>query len=86
MLIHKTKKQHSKCDIFMDPENPGTHRRPPDTSLPAIEDFIKREIVVTKSCSCPKCMYRRIMFRAIQEILICYRNMLNDKCPCRKKD
>lgn len=76
---------HDKFDIFMNPENPGKSRIPVDTSLPAIERFIKQEIIVTKTCCCPKCMYRRIMFRAIQDILKCYRNMVMEKCPCMKK-
>ena len=87
MLLNKNKchEPHDKCDIFMDPENPGKCRKPIDTSLPAIEKFIKQEIIVTKTCSCPKCQYRRIMFRAIQDIITCYKNMVNEKCPCVKK-
>ena len=74
----------SKFDIHTNPENPGKSRIPVCTALPEIEKFIKNEIIVTKTCNCAKCNYRRIMFRAIQELIKEYRKLKEEKCKCLK--
>lgn len=50
----------------------------PDTSLDAIERFIKDEIGLIKTCGCGHCNYRRQMLRAIQYVLNDYRNIHQD--------
>lgn len=40
-----------------------------DTSIPAVERFIKDEITLMKTCGCAHCDYRRQMFRAMQYII-----------------
>ena len=34
-----------------------------------LEEFIKEEIALTKTCSCELCVFRKNMFRRMQEIL-----------------
>ena len=65
--------------------NIGEHRTPIDTCLPNLEEFIKKEILVTKVCSCPSCNYRRKMFRAIQDILKDYKFLVNARCDHKIK-
>ena len=69
-------KKHKNCcniDINYNKDKPGASRIPIDTCLPNIEAFIKDEIISTKTCSCSCCNYRRIMLRAIQDIIKDYR-------------
>lgn len=50
----------------------------PDTSIPALERFIKDEIELMKTCGCAHCDYRRQMFRKMQYVLKEYKMIRND--------
>ena len=34
-----------------------------------LEDFIKKEILLSKTCACDFCVFRKNMFRRMQEII-----------------
>ena len=48
-----------------------------DTSIPALERFIKDEIALMKTCGCGHCDYRRQMFRKMQYIISDYKKENN---------
>lgn len=66
MIMRIKKSKHPQCSC-------GNEKHPIDQSIPALEAFIKEEIVLTKTCGCPHCSYRRKMFRGIQYILDDYK-------------
>ena len=53
-----------------------------DTSLPALERFLKDEISLMKTCGCAHCDYRRQMFRAMQYIINDYKKEREFNCNC----
>ena len=66
MIIRKKTRCKQMC-------NCGTEKYPVDQSIPALEAFIKEEIMLTKTCGCPHCSYRRKMFRGIQYLIDNYK-------------
>lgn len=63
-------------DIYVN--NPYIGKSNTDVSMPQVENFIKNEIVLLKTCACPRCNYRRKMFRAIQYIIEDYKKIKKD--------
>lgn len=68
------KKKHS-VDIHRNPCAPGRSRIPIDTCCCQLEEFLKKEIILTKVCACPACDYKRHMLRELQNILAEYKKM-----------
>lgn len=75
MKVIKTN-DNGMVDIYKD--NPYIGPQPLDTSIPALEAFLKKEIDLEKNCGCPRCVYKRKNHRALQEILAAYKKILLD--------
>lgn len=48
-------------------------------SIEVIEEFIKNEIVLLKTCACDRCSYRRKMFRGMQYIIAEHKKDMDKK-------
>ena len=72
MIVRRKKMANHNC-------NCGIIKSPIDQSIPALEAFIKEEIMLTKTCGCPHCSYRRKMFRGIQYLIDDYKLQKNKR-------
>ena len=65
---HKEKctRKHSRCDIYVNPDNIGRSRIPIDTCDTNLLHFLANEITLAKTCACPSCQFRINMLRKLE--------------------